>query len=840
MDYFHQLLESYNKLKKRKLKLRIQEAVNPESEARAKNEMQIAQQQNATSYNSYKVPGIPKNLWIFFTKKGDAKFANAASQGNGGTWSALGGYNQKFINQDWDEFVNYFVEDSQDQNQGQEEGMGQPGMQGANPMADPTMMEPVSPISIKMEEELGPLLEDGWDNIPKNLSDGSKRFATFEEFMNSVFGDNGVSVESHILNAVRLNREGLGSITPGTDPVDPELQSRVTDKFINFFKILSKSDETLNVEDRDFIEDNFIELTDGSVTISVDSDEEHGLNFKDTLGTIKLMLGALKQKFSLNPKMVEFTSLTDKSSDEEFRGVSMEEILPLLEMINRCQRDTAILKRSGLISPVDPKSCGAAKIMSENFAIKIAKMKQVHTEWSMSRETGALDAADLSTVAFLETFVGPDSKEMFKALVDASKEGIKTRKSDYILPVGTVEGVGKRSDVIEIFNNRDAAIKALVKSGFSENRANKLIKASIAQKILQLNPTYAKFGVRAGAIKRDQEVFFFGTSLKNLLETKSINLGKGSQQGFKEFITNTPSKPELAKSSMEYLTKMAPTLGLGDISDITEYLGKMDKIGNIAKSIPAKAVVHPGNNSAKLIKVNALKELMSSVEKSIKKTHTLDDLKSGESKVMLSLIKEYNDIDDKSDDPDIIKKRRSIEKEFRDRTGYMASRVRLFNDLNSKDSKVATSARRYLAAQVYYAGASNDDSDLVDIRGLTSKENYIFNHNDATIPVIRDLLNGGKEWNLHTNNSSLTFSNKLDPRIKLTFKLEYRLREDSRTSSSIGQSSVRYLVNANRAYARYLHHNKRNIMESNIIDQLMANQKLIFEALLNSQNHRIA
>lgn len=820
MEYFHQLLESYNKLKKRKLKLRLVEAADPNAEARAKSEMMIAQQQGATSYNSYKVPGISKNLFIFFTKKGEPKFANAASNKNG-VYSALGGYNQKFINQDWDEFVNYFVENSQESEKGQEgqgEQMGQdPTMQASQQMQAQEMMQQASPISIRTEEEIGPILENCWDNTPKTLLDGSKKFATFEEFTNVILGDNGMSIESHILNAVKLNREGLGSLTPNTDPVDPTLQSRVADRFIKLFTVLSKSDDTLSQDDRDFIEDYFIEMSDGSVTISVDTDEENGLNFKDTTGILKLTLNTMKQKFSVNPRFSDFSGLTDKSSDEEFRGVSMEEILPLLEMIQRCQKDTTMIQKSGILTPAEPKSCGVAKILSENFAHKIEKMKQVHAEWSQTREMGAIDASDMATIAFLETFVGPNSKDMFKALIDASKAGIKTRKADYILPVGRVVGMGKRDDVIEIFNDRNQAIKALVKSGFRQERAEQMVKVAKAQKVLELNPGYAKFGVRSGAVKRDQEIYYYGTSLKNLLDIKKTPLGKGSTEGFKEF---------LAKDS-DLKGNMHVDLGLGDLAEVTGYMSKLDKVEKTANSIPTKALVSSGRNSAKLIRVNALKELMGNVEASIKKNHTVDELQQGELKSLLSLVSEYKELENKMDDPEILKSRRAIEKEFRGRVGSLAARTKLFKDIRSKDPSVSGPARKYLIAQMYYSGASNNNSTLVDARGLRKNENFTFSHNDAIVPVLKDLAAGGKEWSMTANNSSVTINNVNNPSLKLNFKIEYRYRE------SKGQESTKLVMLINKAYVKHLHHNKREAFKPNVLEQLLLNQRQIFEALLN-------
>jgi hypothetical protein len=720
MDYFHQLLESYDRLKKRKLKLRIQEAVNHQVEQKALQAISQAEQYQAKSYDAFKVPGVASNLFIFFTPKG-RKFSNSATN-EGGKWAATGF--QKFIDKAYEEFLGYFDNGEGEESGGSAGAPQQPLQQPQMGQMNPEQVQPMaSPVSIKLQEELAPILDDIKQNIPANIIDKSL-LKDFNSFANAIFGLNGQSLESHLINAKKINRDGMGIISRNSDPVDPVLVERVTDKIVKIFNIISRSDEDLNADDKDFIESYLIMNKDGSVTISTNGDPEEGLNFSDKTGILKMLSQTLELKFGVTPIIFDIEKAGSDDSDNQFRGVNMEEILPLIQLIVRCENEAKMLD---LHMRAQNKACKSASQLSERFKDKLKKMREVHSEWATMRETGAIDAEDIGTISFYNQMFGDENTGIFKALADASRKSLKVRRSDYALPIGAITGFGRRADVSELWMDQNLAIQGLKKSGFSDEKIQKMLKLSKVDKLISANREFGNFGVRSGILTRHTDVAFLNVSLKNYLNLDDAKLGSSTTKSFDDSLAGIVKKD--TNSQKTFIEKIKLELGISEneFESIRQYSQELKEVEKKVIDLPFKATVPTGAENAKVIKVESFKELLDVTYDSITRNTNVKDLaKRGEVFELKSMIKEYREKSKEADTETGAKEvTDSLGENLRHRISLIASRNKLYKGLNSKDPNRNSTARKYLASKIFYSGASVDDGLLVDARGLITIHSFI-------------------------------------------------------------------------------------------------------------------
>lgn len=848
MDYFHQLLESYAKLKKRKLKLRITEAVNPEAEILA----QQAKASASTSNPSYRKPfianGARTQFPIFINQKGDLVFSPGMTKDG---FPITGRGFPKSVEGEWNLFVGYFDNQEAGGTGTPEASMDQNQQQPMQPQ-----MEMVNPLSLV--EEVAPSLETSYSNIPSDLLNKSL-IRDFQTFVDSIIGSNGQSVESHFINAKKIQRDEVGIITRYTSPADPNLIKIVRGRIVDLVSILSRSGESLNEDDRQYVEDFLILNTDGSVTISLDGTPGTGLNFQDSTGVFKLMAETFKTKFDVEALMFDLDAATSFGSDNHFRGVNMEEIVPLIQLIARCEKESKIQNKDLLNKN---KICKAASQISENFKGKLAKMREVHADWIMARGTGAIDAEDLETYSFYAKMFGDENKSLFKALTEVSKKTVQERGSDYTIPIGGVTGCGRRADLCEVWTDAGTAIKNLRKMGLSEDRIQKMVRIAETDILAKSNRKFANFGLRSGLLKSKSKLTYINTSLKNHINLNAgSTLGYASREAFSEALVGNHSNNKNAEALREFVAKMRTDLNISDqeFEGLKLYDNEINDIRKRIEDIPAKARVKIGSkDSGKNIQSNVFKELLDSVYSNITSKFGYEDLKNrGEVASIKKLIDAYQKIEGNDNDDSID----YLGKELRHRLSLLASRVKLNKDISNNDPI----AKKYFAAKVYHAGASVDDGLLVEARGLTTGENYSFLHNEAILPVLKDFITGGNEWSIKIKMNTIdsvklplsySFINNKDRNLRVsvginsdTIKSQIIPSETFTTKNGkvakkrkdveyMDESQHKYYneyfnIRINKAYMEYLDSIKGKInINNSIIDDLLLNQRQIFETLI--------
>lgn len=806
MDYFTELLESYSKLKKRTLKLLVE---NQDPQMIAKQELTKAQSNNPppTLSQPYIAQGVRAQVGIFQTPKG-WKYAPIGSDGfpNAGK--------SRFIDQDFNTFVGYFKDD----------GAGMED-QGGFQRAEPGSNIAASPFA-EQDPELATAAQEAFQNMALmagNLFKGldkqfitGKQWGTAPMFATYVFGKTPQALESQLLFLkTKIVRDDVNKdyITVAQPP-DPKTVKDVAKRLEELFKFATKDDD-LTLDEKNRILSTFAVTDNGNVSVFTE-DDDSGYVFKDDNGFFKNLLAAVQHKFGFKIREINTKRQISKGVDNNIRGVALEEILPVFSMQRKMQELAALGRNTKPLAKV-------ANDLLNLVREKLSKLAINYETWIKSHQQSALDPEDVRIINEVGALVGPDGNKIITAMMNVSKQSLAVRKPDLIITKGRETGEGRRQDTFEIFTDFAKAKMALIKTGYDDETVSTkgLIKQAAVEEVFQGREDIYKAALKAGIFKKGQKVFYTPISLKNYISLDKAVFGTSTQTSISDFINGNTKDPEnLFMKKFTEMTAMNPE----NHKAVKSYNKDLREIWDKVASVPKIAKVKNGRGS--LINSKPFREFIQSTLDLIQKNSTyeeLSDISSEDSpkNKITSMIKKYLESDDEDD---------ILQDKIKAYVAQYTKNTKLIGDLKAGD----INAKYYLAMKMFNSGGSFDDGLVCDYRGLGTKENYSFLQNDVMRDVLQSFMSSDGKWTLSARNNTFEFINAANPKMKvvLSDKVEKKGMPGTPPSFST-KTSVEVTRDTMLAY------NKMKAARESIIESWMLQQKVLLEELLGLKEEAV-
>lgn len=800
MDYFTELLESFSKLKKRKLKLIVE---NADPQATAQQELAAAQSQNPppTTAAPYIAQAARVPLAIFNTKKG-WKFAPTDANG-----IPQGGYNQKFIDKDFDRFVGYFSEGDQTQQQGNPQQ--DPMQQGMDPMGMPML----TPEQMEVEEAfnemflgadatlngiINPQYRKGklWDNLD-----------TFREYL---AGQNLFSVKAQLQGTkVTVQKDPLtGNYMMVPVPPNDSTLIDVTNSIKDLTNVLKKDNATQDEKTR--LERNFRINSDGTVSVLTDT-LESGLVFRDVNGFLSNVVGAAFQKFGIKRKIIDVGKKSKERLNNSIKTV-FEDVLPVFALAQ---------KKASMEAIGHPAAKKIDRAIKTAFAVvkdKLKKLAQTHQEWTSIFEMSAQEPQEVEVMNVIRSFLGEQGAGLMKSIFRLSKDSVAVRNPDLIVATGRNTGDGVRHDVAELYGNFEAAKIALVNMGYSEEEiaSRGMVKADTIENILANNPERYNEYKALGLITPGSQMFSLNVSLKNYANVDGITFGESLAGSNSAFIQGQSNDGGKFFQSFQKLTGLTPQAHQG-AKDYDNYLNKMETdVGEI----PAKALVRKGAGTS-LNRSLPLKRFAESLAKTLRSNYSHQEL-AGDNEVsdIKAIVHKYINQKDRKDS--------LTEDKLRQYASTFLKNKKLQSDLR----KGKPEAKNYLLMKLYNTAGSVDEGMTIDCRELNTGRSFNLIQSEVVNEVIQSINSEDGEWTYTVNGNSITFSNVRDPSVTLV--MGESVKPKSRDGTADTGFFTRTGVTLSRAGVdRYSRRRPNKMLKA--IESLIREQNKILLSLLNEK-----
>lgn len=563
MKYFVELLESYSKLKKRKLTL-LSEAskLDPAAVQKADGYIKAAQgQPDGTKIPVEEIPGA--SVWVSQSGNSQGKVVFDGLPGRNGRAMNIepgaGGKGALYA-----EFVKLLGGG----NKPEGEAVSMP--KEADPRAaqpqvpmDPMTGMPLPQVEVmagpgsriaaffnqsivepkldpKANDELFQMGQQASQNMVEaaELSKGAFKYfqtlkgaaAKFIQFQgtakaaNYLFGGQGQSLEAKITKVsykMVSVRDGLYDIKEvgKIAPKDLLSYSELMKDFFSIFKA-DGTDIKQKINDKAaFLKNRFTLNSDDTVTVYLDDSRTKSLVFKETeitgsssKGLLRFMLESLETQLD-NQKLSRANVLKKASAgfNNAVRGVLLEKITIY----------NTILQRAAAASPEErprwekllKKHLGSDKKFKEN----LRKLKDLNEEWTMAGEVAALPEQDHYFNTALTQFFGEEVSLLFKAAQVIASD-VQRKKPFTMLHVGTETGPGLKADAIEVYLDNPPEGASL----------------EVASEVPQLQDYIAE-----GLIAPDQQVYLRRPDYKHYLDygdNTQFNAGGSSRNSIFDLI----------------------------------------------------------------------------------------------------------------------------------------------------------------------------------------------------------------------------------------------------------------------------------------------------------------
>lgn len=807
MDYLNQLLESYSRLKKRKLVLLEAVQLNAKAKSLA---MQYVSQAKVGAQTGAKVPikEIPgASVWVAVEGKAQGQVVfdgfPGPRQGKGINIDPQG---KAPGPQNFNDFVSLLTGD---------EEPNQPELQANQPNQLAGQSLSMSPQMVGAGDALGKAMK-AFENIQLNAQAAydkiSKKFrehpttATPDSFVNWLVGGDPKSLEGQITmcNTVVFDVEdNIIGINPGM--VNPELVANVAESLDDVIRILGKSAPTR--EDLDDVMNKVRINTDGTISVfSFSKAIPEGMAFTDRSGSFKNFLNAFEDKYkNSNFKLAVNTIAGEKTTgaDNRIRGDFLEKIPTIVSILNNCNPGTEAICQS------------VAKSKLLEFAQGIEKIIEVNQAWSLLlQDDQAVQEQDRLILDTLKKFLGENNQNSIvvaKAIVKLSKMSMKKRKAGLIINKGKQTKNGIRHDTFEVWKTQEEAEQALINSGYTINYIKKhgLIKRMEKTKAFDGDPELLKVASGYG-----NEVFMSTVSYKHSLELNEAKMGDLSHASIPRILGEKPDSIETA--NFQKAIKENLNMSDEDVLNVAKYTKHIEGVKDTVFNLPDKATVTDKNQ--KTIKVNSLDHFVGMVEETMRKHYTQDDMKRDDILAVASVLKKY-----------VVDRRQpGTNKELNKKVRKYACTLLQNHKLISDIRKGLPEAKNYLAAKLFACAGSTDNGLICDYRKLYSGESYSFRQNEVLRNVINDWMGNSGNWKLKASGNTFIWENATNPEIKLTLR-------DSIKKSKEGIDFP--MSSAELSKEAILHFDKsKNTLNENLA-RLLANQAKLIEEILNTSNN---
>ena len=795
MDYLTELLKSYDKLKKRKLKL-LKESDDPDAESKASQAFQQATQLS----NS----GKPPNLAQPFVTDG-GKNQVAIYQKKDGSWKGsifsngkvLGGKNEVFIEQEWERFVGFF----------KGEGVSNAGYEKSQPGEFAGASEALEGAFEQSEKVTDNLLEMAVElqGAFTNLG-GEKTFGkSYAQFTTFFFGSSNQSLERHLVNSkikiqVIKDSEGNSNYVGVPTQPDPNTIEEVSKNLLDLVKVVSKQD-LKGFED---IKGRFaINKDTGHVTVFSEGNDS-GLVFQDQNGFFKLFLKAAESKFGQKVRAIEVLKEVSEIIDNHMRGSSMEDVLTILAMQKQIKKGRT---DPNLIQSV-------TQLISNDLLQRLQKLRMAKESWVAIHSQSALEPEDIEIINAVSTMLGEGGFDLVSALFQVSRDALKNRSPDFILSKAREVGEGRRQDTFEVYSNEQEGIQALLNMGYhlDEVRQKGLIKPIGLEELFQTNPRMYKYAIQSGIFQKGQMVFYTPVSLKNYMDLENVNLGHSEGNSTSDFIQGNSKDPNnLNFKKFQEISGIRPD----QHERAKSYNKSLDDIDNKIQGLETLANVRTENGN--FIRKEPFKEFVETCLNTFLSESTYKELKDDNSikGKLFRMCRRF--VDDKD-----LTNEQAIDR-IKTYTSQFIRNIKTVADLQ----KGSEEAKYYVAMKLFNTGGSFDDGLMVDFRGLTTRESHNFLQNNLIREVVQEHLlpddSPFKRWGLNARNNTFQFYRKDNPKIRVTL---FDKTEKGFGGGFVNRSNVQISKDLLVSYSR------KNRKVESVIEAFLKDQKKALELIL--------
>jgi hypothetical protein len=819
MNFFTDLLNSYNKLKARKLKL--VESTGPSPEA-----MQIAQQEFSAIKNRpeefrHGTPYIPpqanKPIAIFYSKGSHGKntpgwkFAPVASDGTANTYSS------KFVEQEFELFASYFDKNVEsEENTPLEQQAPQPvySLPGEVIMNSEFGMENPDHAKEMFDIVNGQMfnnLVSVFKNIPSKYKKRFEYFRDFNLFKQFALSNKpGSLVSSLTEKKLKAMMDSSGDFQ--TIPVNPDPNIVLgTTKSLGFlFEFFSKDETT--VEDVRRLRNSFAFNTDGSITVFSDSSRTEGLvffdKFKDKENTIlNVMLNALVDRklkdFKIDDKPIidtitihkEVLAVTSKAN--EARGVLLE----LAECAYSLHNMAKIM----------PQSNGIAKMYSDvkaSMLQRLSNLSDLGEAWKLHFVNSAFPIEDYDFLKDIEKLSAKTNPELIQAITKLAESSNRMKRPDLVLPIGTLTGDGSKGDVSEIYFSEDKLRFSLNSMGFDDKDFVNFARPEPIKELVYDKDVLTDLISNGIIASPEQPVYNIPVSLKNYLSDQPISAGSVEKSSLSKFIDNVAGD-----EVNQFASKARTVLGLGpsDTVALRDYHKKMHKLDKSIMNMADKAFIRP-TLDYKAVKMSPVDRFIDTFHNALIQNSLVSELNSDSFKSGLSnLLIEYR----KLPITDVRKDH------IRSKVKSLAS-IYLKNHIMIRDIKNGDpSAKNYALSIMYATAASKDDNTIVDARSLSDKTRYIVRLKDVVDDVLKNIQVNDPAWEIISRDHGFVFKKVGAKDVSISFLGYLKKEKEGYTFQYKGKFSRNIL----KRYAK----NKDKVLNANTS---LEDKKQLLEYLL--------
>lgn len=836
MKYFTELLESYSKLKKRKLRLleagEVQQQGNAEAEAQKAFETAKTINPPPALKSPYVVPN--KNIGIYFANSKNAwKAGRLQSDGGVGRLQfevQLGGS----LNPD---YINLFSGGDQTNQEGQESsqetGEGIEGM----PPGDQMPLGPGGEAELILSEQpnVDPETKQNiLESIVKTndlLQDLKK--ANSEDFKRLRINQ----YERHLTDAAFSVTKKVGQTREEWNAVgqfkDPEVMLGVARNVEELARILTKSELT----DKDAKILSQFQISGDNVVVRANS--QQALVFKDNsllLALTKLAkkkLGFQKKytldKYKLNPKA------RAAGVDNAFRGVFLEDIRMIACLANAKNKTKSI-----------------RNFIQEKYKAiggNLANLARSTEQWIANHAKTAIDADTYDLIGVFQSLAGKDGEALIRAAFAQAKATVD-RGAAFIVTKGGITKHGRRQDTEEVYTSFESAKKGLMAAGVREDEINsgtKIKQITLQEALTGKTPEETETNLKLakasgnfsdGQLNGTEPVYTAIVSLKNYLNiSKEVTVGTTTRSSNASFVLQDYSRlpPDEIEPAQAFYKKYLETTGAnpGQVAASQEFhkecFGVWDRVARFAQ---ADVLYVTAKNGRTVIKKESIEDLAKSILSTLQDTSNYQEITDEEKSIKAKLFS-------------------TCQRYLEGREGKEGARERIiaYASLLGSNARIAKgirendpAARQYLAARLFNSGASVDDGLYADFKSLNTNEAFSFYQNDIMLDVVKSVHEGDGRWEIVPQSNGFEFvkkgseppqkvrlSESTEGKLDQTGKMKYSIK----TSCSLSRSTL-------EAYNRLQQQRSSTKIEGNkLVEMFIETQKKILQTLISLQKESI-
>lgn len=798
MNYFTELLESYSRLKQRKLVLLEREApqtplaANPESLA----QQAISQAKNATKQNPH-IAQTPRGnqIAVFTTEDGQIDFSTSIENGQAGGFI-------KPVNSNYEEFLSYFGSDPAPRQPGQQEVVG------AKPATIRTKAEPGDTADKNFPGlGLGKIIKKFASHLTDTFLEKLQEYApagakyglgaTAEKFRTYFLGATPQSIENAIDNAsvVRLNKDNNQvefSQGDGMSREDKKTLKIATTKLEIMTGIAAKvaRGEKLTGEDISFLKSsiklvgscrafmsNSKNFGECRVMLAVNGEGSDitGVVFSDNKGQIKTMLRMLQEssedydpsdpESKFTPEKVKLYEDPNGKAIQTNYAHIMEIASVLRHHYSNCNKNIGDAKYQAYCAE-------RAKKLVEKYGEKMESITNMVIALQRQREKGETAGIYNPEIEqMVELFNIGGNKDalqaVFKHIRSVTDQASANRNPLTIINRGSEVGSSKRTDNVEVYKTEEDLKQALIKSGISEQEYQDMIddgtiKINIpAKDAFGENQDEYDIAKKHGMVSDSQPVCIFNISEKYYRKLDDgVKIGSRRSSTIKNTLKGINEKPndprskadlELARNSL----KRNLNLNNRDLEDAADYDDELDSEidGTLDKFFVGKETIVNG----KKVKVWDGPKTAGAVLDHIRKNCTQDQINKHPH--YSQIVQAANALANGSEkNPERLL---SLVSTF-------AKMKKCQSDSESNNPEVAMRARKYLASKMFLTGGASDGA-YVNANATTTNERITFRQNKIFSDAVQSAVRGDGEWEFRFDESgNVGVYNKNDSSMNIT------------------------------------------------------------------------